>query len=37
MLDGFLARKLNAESKTGAVLDSVADFCFVYSTSPPGI
>ena len=29
MLDGFLARKLNAESKTGAVLDSVADFCFV--------
>lgn len=29
MLDGYLARKLNAESKTGAVLDSVADFCFV--------
>ena len=29
MLDGFLARKLHAESKTGAVLDSVADICFV--------
>ena len=29
MLDGHLARKLNAESKTGAVLDSVADICFV--------
>ena len=29
MLDGYLARKLNAESKTGAVLDSVADICFV--------
>ena len=25
MADGWLARKLNAESKTGAVLDSVAD------------
>lgn len=29
MLDGYLARKLNAESKTGAALDSVADICFV--------
>ena len=29
MLDGYLARKLHAESKTGAVLDSVADSCFV--------
>ena len=29
MLDGYLARKLYAESKTGAVLDSVADLCFV--------
>ena len=29
MLDGYLARKLYAESKTGAVLDSVADICFV--------
>ena len=29
MLDGYLARKLHAESKTGAVLDSVADLCFV--------
>ena len=29
MLDGYLARKLKAESKTGAVLDSVADICFV--------
>lgn len=29
MLDGYLARKMHAESKTGAVLDSVADICFV--------
>ncbi len=29
MLDGFLARKMHAESKNGAVLDSVADICFV--------
>ena len=29
MLDGYLARKLHAESKTGAVMDSVADICFV--------
>lgn len=29
MLDGFLARKLNAATPFGAVLDSVADFCFV--------
>ena len=29
MMDGYLARKLNAESKTGAVLDSVADICFI--------
>ena len=29
MLDGYLARKLRAESMTGAVLDSVADICFV--------
>ena len=29
MLDGYLARKLHAESKTGALLDSVADICFV--------
>ena len=29
MLDGYLARKLCAESKTGAMLDSVADICFV--------
>ena len=29
MLDGYLARRLHAESKTGAVLDSVADICFV--------
>ena len=27
--DGWLARKLHAESKTGAVLDSLADICFV--------
>ena len=29
MVDGWLARKLQAESKTGAVLDSVADIVFV--------
>ena len=29
MLDGYLARKLHAESKAGAVLDSVADIGFV--------
>ncbi len=29
MLDGYLARKLHAQSKTGAMLDSVADICFV--------
>ena len=29
MIDGYLARKLHAESKTGAVLDSLADICFV--------
>ena len=29
MIDGYLARKLNAETKAGAVLDSVADVCFV--------
>ena len=29
MLDGYLARKLHAESKTGALLDSVGDICFV--------
>jgi len=28
MADGFLARRLHAESKTGAMLDSVADLCF---------
>jgi len=29
MADGYLARRLHTESKTGAVLDSVADICFV--------
>ena len=29
IIDGWLARKLHAESKTGAVLDSVADIIFV--------
>ena len=29
MLDGYLARKLHAESKAGAMLDSVADLLFV--------
>ena len=27
--DGWLARKLNCVTKTGALLDSVADICFV--------
>lgn len=31
MVDGFLARKLHAETKTGAILDSVADIVFVVS------
>ena len=29
MVDGWLARKLHAETKSGAVLDSVADIAFV--------
>ena len=29
MVDGWLARKLNAETKTGAILDSVSDIVFV--------
>ena len=29
MVDGYLARRMHAESKTGAVLDSMADICFV--------
>ena len=29
MLDGYLARRLQCESKTGALLDSVADIVFV--------
>ena len=29
MLDGCLARKLHCESKTGALLDSLADLVFV--------
>ena len=29
MVDGYLARRLHAESKSGAVLDSVADICYV--------
>lgn len=29
MVDGFLARKLHCESKTGALLDSLADLAFV--------
>ena len=29
MADGYLARRLQAESKTGAMLDSVSDICFV--------
>ena len=30
MADGFLARKLNAVTKSGALLDSIADICFVF-------
>ena len=29
MIDGWLARKLQAESKTGSVLDSIADLLFL--------
>ncbi|MBO7083638.1 MAG: CDP-alcohol phosphatidyltransferase family protein [Bacteroidales bacterium] len=29
MLDGYLARKLHCESKTGALLDSLSDLAFV--------
>ena len=29
MIDGWLARKLQAESKTGSVLDSIADLSFM--------
>ena len=29
MVDGYLARKLGCESKTGAMLDSLADLVFV--------
>lgn len=29
MLDGYLARKLHVESKTGGVMDSLADICFL--------
>ena len=29
MADGYLARKLKCETKTGALLDSMADICFV--------
>ena len=31
MVDGFLARKFHCESKTGALLDSLADLAFVVS------
>ena len=29
MVDGWLARRLHAESKTGSILDSIADLSFV--------
>ena len=31
MIDGWLARRLHAESKTGSILDSIADLVFVVS------
>ncbi len=33
MVDGFLARKFHCESKTGALLDSLADLAFVVGCS----
>ena len=35
MMDGYLARRLHAESKTGAFLDSVADICFIACCAIP--
>ena len=35
MIDGWLARKLQAESKTGSVLDSIADLLFVACCAIP--
>jgi phosphatidylglycerophosphate synthase len=32
LLDGFIAKKLNAKSKFGANLDVVIDFLFIFST-----
>lgn len=29
VLDGFIARALNSQSRLGAILDSVADLCFI--------
>ena len=31
MVDGWLARKMKCVSKTGALLDSIADICFIAS------
>ena len=33
MVDGWLARRLHAETKAGAILDSVADLSFVLSSN----
>lgn len=33
MADGYVARKLKAETKTGALLDSIADIIFVICCS----
>lgn len=33
MTDGYVARKLKAETKTGALLDSIADIVFVICCS----
>lgn len=33
MIDGYIARKMNATSKLGAILDSIADVVFIISAA----
>lgn len=33
MIDGTIARRMHTESKTGAILDSIADCCFLLAVS----